>query len=133
MARQSQGAGKETNLHPPIKQPLSAAPIKQPKKFNFQLLKIMTRDQLTKKIATKSGITTEAVTLVLTLAIEEIRQSVNSGEPVTLRTFGTFYRHNQPAKIGRRLSDNTPLPIPPRYAVRFKSGLVWKSEIRNVK
>ena len=93
----------------------------------------MTRNELSHKIADKSGITTEAVNLILTLAIEEIRESVNRGEPVTLRTFGTFYRHNQPAKIGRRLSDNTPLPIPPRYAVRFKPGLVWKSEIRNVK
>ena len=91
----------------------------------------MTRDQLTKKIATKSGITTEAVTLVLTLAIEEIRQAVNQGEEVTLRTFGTFYRHVQPAKRVNDIRRGIPLTMPPQFIPKFKPGMKWKNEIKN--
>ena len=91
----------------------------------------MTRNELSHKIADKSGITTEAVNLILTLAIEEIRESVNRGEPVTLRTFGTFYRHVQPAKRVNDIRRGIPLTMPPQFIPKFKPGMKWKNEIKN--
>lgn len=90
----------------------------------------MTRITLCKRIAAKTGITADAVDTILTIAMEEIKHTVNRGEPVTLRTFGTFYRYNQPEKVGRFLATNTPLRIPARHAVRFKPGKTWKNEIQ---
>ena len=89
----------------------------------------MKRIELAKKIADKSGITTEAVNLVLSLAIEEIRESVNRGEPVTLRTFGTFYRHTQPLKVGRNITKGYAISIPPTFTPKFKVGKTWKHEL----
>lgn len=91
----------------------------------------MKRLELAKKIAYKTGITTEAVNLILTLAIEEIRESVNRGEPVTLRTFGTFYRHVQPAKRVNDIRRGIPLTMPPQFIPKFKPGMKWKNEIKN--
>ena len=89
----------------------------------------MTRNELSHKIADKSGITTEAVNLILTLAIEEIRESVNRGEPVTLRTFGTFYRHVQPLKVGRNIAKGYSVTIPPRFTPKFKPAKTWKQQL----
>lgn len=89
----------------------------------------MTRNELSHKIADKSGITTEAVNLILTLAIEEIRESVNRGEPVTLRTFGTFYRHVQPLKVGRNIAKGYSVTIPPTFTPKFKPAKTWKQTL----
>ena len=89
----------------------------------------MKRIELAKKIADKSGITTEAVNLVLSLAIEEIRESVNRGEPVTLRTFGTFYRHVRPLKVGRNIFKGCPVTIPPTFTPKFKPAKTWKQKL----
>ena len=89
----------------------------------------MTRNELSHKIADKSGITTEAVNLILTLAIEEIRESVNRGEPVTLRTFGTFYRHVQPPKVGRNIAKGYSVTIPPTFTPKFKPAKTWKQHL----
>ena len=89
----------------------------------------MKRIELTRKIADKSGITTEAVNLILTLAIEEIRESVNRGEPVTLRTFGTFYRHVQPLKVGRNIAKGYSVTIPPTFTPKFKPAKTWKQHL----
>ena len=89
----------------------------------------MKRIELTRKIADKSGITAEAVNLILTLAIEEIRESVNRGEPVTLRTFGTFYRHVQPLKVGRNIAKGYSVTIPPTFTPKFKPAKTWKQHL----
>ena len=89
----------------------------------------MTRNELSHKIADKSGITAEAVNLILTLAIEEIRESVNRGEPVTLRTFGTFYRHIQPPKVGRNIAKGYSFTIPPTFTPKFKPAKTWKQTL----
>ena len=89
----------------------------------------MKRIDLAKKIAYKTGITTDAVNLILTLAIEEIRESVNRGEPVTLRTFGTFYRHFRPLKVGRNISKNYAITLPPTFTPKFKPAKTWKQKL----
>ena len=90
----------------------------------------MTRIELAKKIANKSGIATDAVTLVLTLAIEEIRHAVNNGEEVTLRTSGTFYRHNQPQKTARNISKNYATTLPPCFTPEFKPATTWREHLK---
>ena len=67
--------------------------------------------------------------LILTLAIEEIRESVNRGEPVTLRTFGTFYRHVQPLKVGRNIAKGYSVTIPPTFTPKFKPAKTWKQHL----
>lgn len=92
----------------------------------------MTRITLCKRIAAKTGITADAVDTILTIAMEEIKHTVNRGEPVTLRTFGTFYRYNQPAKAVNDITRSIPLTIPPRFVPKFKPGKNWKKEIQNI-
>ena len=91
----------------------------------------MTRNELSKRIARRSGITPDAVDTIIQLTIEEIKKAVNRGEPVTLRTFGTFFRHRTPPKRGNNISKGIPVAIPARHTPKFKPGKTWKQELIN--
>ena len=92
----------------------------------------MKKLDLSHRIAHTTGIRADVVQTILDEAMLEIKKAVNRGEPVYLRTFGTFLRHTTPAKIGRNLQANTPLPIPPRYTTKFIVAKTWQAELKKI-
>lgn len=92
----------------------------------------MTKQDLSRRIAHTTGVRPNVVETIINEAILEIKNAINRGEPVTLRTFGTFFRHTTPAKIGRNLQANTPHPIPPRYTTKFIVAKTWEDELKQI-
>lgn len=89
----------------------------------------MTKQELSHRIADTTGIRADVVDTIISLAIQEVKQAVNRGEDVTLRTFGTIYRHVQPAKTARNISRGYAISLPPCYAPKIKFAKTWRQEL----
>ena len=89
----------------------------------------MTKQDLSHRIADTTGVRADVVETILNEAISEIKQAVNRGEAVTLRTFGTFSRHVQPAKTARNISRGYAISLPPCYAPKIKFAKTWRQEL----
>ena len=89
----------------------------------------MKKRDLSYRIANTTGIRADVVETILNEAISEIKQAVNRGEDVTLRTFGTFYRHVQPLKVGRNIAKGYSVTIPPTFTPKFKPAKTWKQTL----
>lgn len=90
----------------------------------------MKKRDLSYRIANTTGIRADVVETILNEAISEIKQAVNRGEAVTLRTFGTFSRHVQPAKTARNISRGYSISLPPCYAPKIKFAKSWRQELK---
>ncbi len=51
----------------------------------------------------------------------EIEESLKDGKTIMVKGFGSFYWQQQKAKVGRDLKSNTPIQIPERLVMKFKS------------
>ncbi len=90
----------------------------------------MKKRDLSNRIADTTGVRADVVETILNEAISEIKQAVNRGEDVTLRTFGTFYRHVQPAKTARNISRGYAISLPPCYTPKIKFAKSWRQELK---
>ena len=90
----------------------------------------MKKRDLSYRIANTTGIRADVVATSLNEAISEIKQAVSRGDEVTLRTFGTFYRYDQPAKTARNISRGYSISLPPCYAPKIKFAKSWRQELK---
>lgn len=80
----------------------------------------MTKTQFVKSIVQGTGVDTKTVEYIVDQALLVLKNTVVSGENVSLRAFGTFSRQHRKAKIGRDITHNTAVEIPAHYVPRFK-------------
>ena len=94
----------------------------------------MTKAELVKQIALKTGVEAETVSAVVENLMEQVRESLIGGEDVYLRGFGTFLRKHRKAKKARNITKNTTIVIPehdiPAYkpSADFQKSIAIKSE-----
>ncbi len=95
----------------------------------------ITKRELSIKITDKLGskgidITQQDVFDVLQTFIEEVIDSLATGDTVVMRNFGTFEVREMKAKIGRNPKDpGKDVPIPARAGVKFKPGKEMKEKV----
>jgi len=80
----------------------------------------MTKAEIIKKIATKTGIEKPAVAATVEAIMETIKKSMVKGENVYLRGFGTFLLKKRAEKTGRNISKGTSVKIPAHVIPVFK-------------
>lgn len=80
----------------------------------------MTKAELVKQIALKTGGEAETVSAVVENLMEQVRESLIGGEDVYLRGFGTFLRKHRKAKKARNITKNTTIVIPEHDVPAFK-------------
>ncbi len=61
---------------------------------------------------------------------KEVKDSLESGEPVFVRGFGSFVLKKRAAKVGRNIKKNTPVAIPEHYIPYFKPAKEFMSLIK---
>ena len=91
----------------------------------------MTKSDLVRVIARRTGVEHEAVEVTLEAFMEEVKGSLLRGEDVHLRGFGSFMLKHRKQKTGRLLSKNLPVIIPAHDAPVFKCSKFKNSKIRN--
>lgn len=80
----------------------------------------MTRKELVKAIEPDAGLPMSNIDDVLVLAMKNIMQTLEKGESVYLRGFGTFSVKRRAEKKARNISRNKEIIVPARNIPHFK-------------
>lgn len=91
----------------------------------------MTKADIVSAIAKNTGIEKANVLAVVEGFMEEIMGSMNSGENVYLRGFGSFVVKKRAAKAARHIKNETTIIIPERFVPTFKPSQYFAEKLRN--
>ncbi len=83
---------------------------------------IVGRQELTKRIASQTGLTQKKAGEVLEATLDTIRDSLNAGNEVRLVGFGSFKVRQSAARKGVNPRDRKPIQVPAKNRVRFSPG-----------
>jgi len=93
--------------------------------------KTLTRADLSAAIYNEIGIPISAANEVVDTVIDEIINTIASGETVKLSSFGTFSQHKKKQRIGRNPKTGVEVPIKPRTVLSFTASNIVKKEVNN--
>ena len=94
----------------------------------------MTKADIINDIAEKTGIEKLAVQASVEAFMKSVRNSMEKGENVYLRGFGSFIVKKRAEKTGRNITKNTTIIIPAHYIPAFKPAKTFTEEVKkNVK
>ena len=94
---------------------------------------IVGRQELTKRIATQTGLTQKKAGEVLEATLDNIRDSLHSGNEVRLVGFGSFKVRKSAARKGVNPRDRKPIQVPAKNRVRFSPGKELSEAVVRVK
>lgn len=90
----------------------------------------MTKAEIVSKIAKSTGIDKNHVQLSVEHFMEEIKKSLDKGDNVYLRGFGSFIIKTRAEKTGRNISKNTTITIPAHNIPSFKPSKVFMDSVK---
>ncbi|MDF1673378.1 MAG: integration host factor subunit beta [Vicingaceae bacterium] len=94
----------------------------------------MTKADIVTKISNKTGIEKIAVQTTVEEFMKSVRKSLEDGENVYLRGFGSFVVKKRAQKTGRNISKNTTIIIPEHFIPSFKPAKSFVDKVKkNVK
>jgi len=91
----------------------------------------MTKAEIVASISEKSGIEKADVLRVVEDLMTEVKGSLNNGNNVYLRGFGSFIVKERAEKTGRNISKNTTIKIPAHNIPAFKPAKVFVESVKN--
>ncbi len=90
----------------------------------------MTKAEIVASISEKSGIEKADVLRVVEDLMAEVKGSLNKGNNVYLRGFGSFIVKKRAEKTGRNISKNTTIKIPAHNTPAFKPAKVFVESVK---
>ena len=90
----------------------------------------MTKAEIVANISEKSGIEKADVLRVVEDFMVEVKDSLNQGNNVYLRGFGSFIVKERAEKTGRNISKNTSIIIPAHNVPAFKPAKTFVEEVK---
>lgn len=93
----------------------------------------MTKAELINQIAISTGFDKTTISAVVESMMSNVKKSLNDGENVYLRGFGSFYLKKRAAKVARNITKNTSIRIPEHNIVAFKPAAEFAIEVRRKK
>ena len=91
----------------------------------------MTKAEIVSKISDKLGLDRNDVKMTVENFMDEVIKSLESGENVYLRGFGSFIIKTRAEKTGRNISKNTTLKIPAHNIPAFKPAKVFVDGVKD--
>jgi DNA-binding protein HU-beta len=91
----------------------------------------MTKAELVSLIAKRTGVERQAVLTTVEAFMEEVKNSLEKGENVHLRGFGSFVVKHRAQKTGRILARNTTIIIPAHEVPAFKPADTFVDKVKN--
>lgn len=91
--------------------------------------KTVTRADLTEAVYQEVGLSRNESAELVELVLEEISQSLVSGEDVKISSFGSFLVRNKGERVGRNPKTGEEVPIGPRRVVVFRPSQVLKERV----
>ena len=80
----------------------------------------MTKIEIVREIASKTGLSTKDVMVVIENLMDTIKTSMGNGEEVFLRGFGSFIIKHRAEKTARNISQNITVIVPAHDIPAFK-------------
>ena len=90
----------------------------------------MTKIEIVREIASKTGLGTKEVMVIVESMMETIKTSMTNGEEVFLRGFGSFIIKRRAEKTARNISKNTTVIIPAHDIPAFKPAKEFMDKVR---
>jgi len=90
----------------------------------------MTKAELAKEIASKTGLDKKDVLIIVESLMETIKTSMADGEEVFLRGFGSFIIKHRADKTARNISKNTTVIIPAHDIPAFKPAKEFMDKLK---
>jgi len=90
----------------------------------------MTKADIVAKISEKIGMEKNEVQATVETFMEEVKNSLEGGENVYLRGFGSFIIKERAEKTGRNISKNTTIKIPAHNIPAFKPAKVFMEGVK---
>ena len=90
----------------------------------------MTKADIVNKISGKTGIEKLAVQTTVEEFMKTVRKSLEEGQNVYLRGFGSFVVKKRAQKTGRNISKNTTIKIPAHNIPAFKPAKVFVEGVK---
>jgi DNA-binding protein HU-beta len=90
----------------------------------------MRKADLVNAIAERTGISKVDVLVTVEALFKEIRQTMEDGENVYVRGFGSFVIKRRAAKLGRNIKRGKTVNIPEHYIPSFKPAKVFHDEVK---
>ena len=87
----------------------------------------MRKAEMVQRIAQEIGCTTARAEAAVEAILTTIKASLQQGEPVVLRRFGTWQVRATRARVGRNPKTGAPVPILARRVPWFKAGKVLQA------
>ncbi len=92
----------------------------------------MTKSELIERIAQKQRhLAYKDVELSVKSLLEQMSDSLASGQRIEIRGFGSFSLHYRPPRIGRNPKTGDPVPLPGKYVPHFKPGKELRERVNN--
>ncbi len=91
----------------------------------------MTKADIVAKISEKLGLEKSEVQATVETFMEEVKTSLETGNNVYLRGFGSFIIKTRAEKTGRNISKNTTIIIPAHNIPSFKPAKDFSESVKN--
>ena len=92
----------------------------------------MTKSELIEMIARKQKhLPAKDVELAVKAIIEQMSQTLASGDRIEIRGFGSFTLHHRPARIGRNPKSGESVTLDEKYVPHFKPGKELRDRVNN--
>jgi len=97
---------------------------------NNKFRKKMTKADIVAKISEKLGLEKGDVQATVESFMEEVKTSLETGDNVYLRGFGSFIIKTRAEKTGRNISKNTTIKIPAHNIPAFKPAKIFVDGVK---
>ena len=91
----------------------------------------MTKADIVSKVSEKIGLEKGDVQAIVESFMEEVKSSLETGDNVYLRGFGSFIIKTRAEKTGRNISKNTTIKIPAHNIPAFKPAKVFLESVKS--
>ena len=90
----------------------------------------MTKIELVREIASKTGLSTKDAMVIIESLMETIKTSMTNGEEVFMRGFGSFIIKRRAEKTARNISKNTTVIIPAHDIPAFRPAKEFMDQVK---
>ena len=92
----------------------------------------MTKADIVARLSDKTGLEKTDVQAIVDGFMREVRQSLEAGDNVYLRGFGSFVVKKRAQKTGRNIYKNTTIVIPEHFVPAFKPAKVFAEQVKEM-
>jgi integration host factor subunit beta len=90
----------------------------------------ITKSELIEKLAFKqTNLSSKDVEKAVKILLEQMSESLSSGERIEIRGFGSFSLHHRPPRVGRNPKTGASVELSEKYVPHFKPGKLLRERV----